>query len=69
MDLNKNQEKVYDIIMNHEACYSHYYAGSMSTAIIKAIEMSENYGEYTTLSDEEFEGLKRFLIYEYNETM
>lgn len=69
MELNKNQDEIYNIIMNNETCYSHYYAGNMSTAIIKAIEMSENYGGYTTLNDEEFEGLKRFLIYEYNETM
>lgn len=69
MELNANQEEIYDIIMNNEFCYSHYYAGNMSTAIVKAIEMSENYGNHTPLNDEEFEGLKRFLIYEYNETM
>lgn len=69
MELNKNQEEIYDIIMNNETCYSHYYAGNIATAITKAIEMSENYGDYTPLNDEEFEGLKRLLINEYNITM
>lgn len=69
MELTKNQEKILDIITNNESCYSYFYDGNITTAITKAIEMSENYGDYITLTDEEFEDLKIFLMNEYNIAM